>query len=336
LIEVSSSTIKRRAMTGPDRLAINAVLVSARQAIDLICDRWSLSVVLALLQEARRFTDITALTGMASRLLASRLKALEADGIVARWPYSLHPPRYEYRLTTMGAELLPVILHMDRWEQAWTHPDEGTAFIHRPCGAKLRARVECRACGRPAGARDIVLKSSRAQPRKAPEKTGRHRRSIVSSADQARVPQALGPSLDVFGDKWGIEILLGAFFRIHHFNDLRDVTGISSNILSDRLERLVAAGLLTKGRDPSQPSGYWLTAKGVDAYAIIVSIHEWADKWARGRYRSPVRLVHAACGETFLPRLTCSACERPVRPEDVGFDPGNHTLNAPKAGCIVT
>ena len=323
-------------MTGPDRLAINAVLVSARQAIDLICDRWSLSVVLALLQGAHRFMEITALTGMASRLLASRLKALEADGIIARWPYSLHPPRYEYQLTIMGAELLPVILQMDRWEQAWTRPDDATAFIHRLCGAKLRARVGCRACGRPAGARDVVLKSTPAQLRKAPEKTGRHRRSIVSSTDHARARQALGPSLDVFGDKWGIEVLLGAFFRIRHFNDLRDVTGISSNILSDRLERLVAAGLLAKGRDPSQPSGYWLTPKGVDAYAIIVSIHEWADKWARGRYRSPVRLVHAACGETFLPRLTCSACERPVRPEDVGFGSGHPTDQAPETGCIVT
>ena len=309
---------KRRAMDASDRLAINAVLVSARQAIDLICDRWSLAIVLALLQRARRFSEVTALTGMASRLLASRLKALEETGVVMRLPYSLHPPRFEYRLTNMGDELLPVILQMDRWEQAWTRPDEISSFTHRPCGATLRGQVRCRACGRRAGARDVELKLSRAQLRKAPEKTGRHRRSTISSEDRSRARQALGPSLDVFGDKWGIEILLCAFFRIRRFNALREVTGISSNILSDRLERLVAAGLLGRGRDPGRRSGYWLTLKGVDAYAIIVSIHEWADKWARGRYKSPVRLVHAACGETFLPLLTCSNCEQPVRPDDVG------------------
>ncbi len=313
--------MKRRATAVSDRLAINALLVSARQAIDLICDRWSLSVVLALFQGARRFTEITALTGMASRLLASRLKVLGEDGVVIRLAYSMHPPRFDYRLTNMGEELLPVILQMDRWEQAWARPDQTTAFTHRTCGAMLRAQVRCRACGRRAGARDIELKLSRAQMRKAPEKAGRHRRSIVSSEDRTRAPQTLGPTLDVFGDKWGIEVLLCAFFRIRRFNELREVTGISSNILSDRLERLVAAGLLGKGRDPSQRSGYWLTPKGVDAYAIIVSIHEWADKWARGRYKSPVRLVHAACGETFLPLLTCSNCEQPVRPEDVGFTP---------------
>ena len=326
--------MKRRAMAASDRLAINAVLVSARQAIDLICDRWSLSVVLALFQNARRFTEITALTGMASRLLASRLKSLEEDGVVVRMPYSLHPPRFEYRLTNMGAELLPVILQMDRWEQVWTRPDERSSFTHRTCGTTLRARVRCRACDRPAGARDIELKLSRAQLLKAPEKAGRHRRSIVSSEDRTRVSQALGPSLDVFGDKWGIEVLLCAFFRIRRFSELREVTGISANILSDRLERLVAAGLLDKGRDPGQRSGYWLAPRGVDAYAIIVTIHEWADKWARGRYKSPVRLIHAACGETFLPLLTCSNCDQPVRPQDVDFTSG--PTAATESGCIVT
>jgi DNA-binding HxlR family transcriptional regulator len=133
------------------------------------------------------------------------------------------------------------------------------------------------------------------------------------------VPQLLGPSLDIFGDKWGIEILLCAFLRIRRFGDFRESIGIAANILSDRLERLVAAGLMTKDRDPTNPSGYRLTAKGVDVYAITVSIHEWADTWVRGRYRSPVRLIHAACGEAFWPALSCVACEQTVRASDIGF-----------------
>ncbi len=317
----------RPAIVASDTLAINGVLVSARQAIDMICDRWSLSVVLALLLEEHRFKGLAERTGMASRLLTSRLKTLEVNGVITRMPYSMHPPRFEYHLTNMGAELLPVILQMDRWEQVWTRSrDHSTSLTHQPCGAPLHSQVRCRACGRPAGARDVELKLSRAQLRKAPDKKAQHRRSIVSSADQTAAPQMLGPSLDIFGDKWGIEILLCALFRIRRFNDFRDSIGISANILSDRLQRLVAADLLSRERDPGSRSGYWLTPRGVDAYAIMVSIHEWADKWVRGRYKSPVRLIHAACGQPFWPDLICFTCEQPVRAPEVGFNPARAEL----------
>ncbi len=324
----SGATMTRPAISASNTLAINGVLVSARQAIDMICDRWSLLVVLALFLGEHRFKDLTERTGMASRLLTSRLKTLEENGVVTRMPYSMHPPRFEYRLTNMGADLLPVILQMDRWEQVWTRPrDQSTSLTHLLCGAPLHAEVRCRACGQPAGAPNVELKLSRAQLQKVPDKKAQHRRSIVSSADQTAAPQMLGPSLDIFGDKWGIEILLCAFFRIRFFNDFRESIGISANILSDRLERLVASDILGRGRDPRSRSGYWLTPKGVDAYAIMVSIHEWADKWVRGRYKSPVRLIHAACGEPFWPHLTCVQCEQPVRSSEVGFSAPGAEIN---------
>ena len=53
----------RRALDPNDRLAINAVLVSARQAIDIICDRWSLTLLLALFQGERRFGGLLTRTG---------------------------------------------------------------------------------------------------------------------------------------------------------------------------------------------------------------------------------------------------------------------------------
>ena len=318
----TTSTVQmtRPAIAASDLLAINGVLVSARQAIDMICDRWTLSIVLALLLGECRFTGLADRTGMATRLLTTRLQTLEKTGVVTRLPYSLHPPRFEYRLTIMGADLLPVILHMDRWEQAWASARARLVSVrHLGCGTPLLSEVRCRACGRHAGARNVELRVSRAQLQTVPDKKAQHRRSIVSSENQVRVPQLLGPSLDIFGDKWGIEILLCSFLRIRRFNDFRESIGISANILTDRLERLVEADLLSRGRDPQTQAGYWLTAKGVDAYAIMVSIHEWADKWVRSRYKSPVRMIHADCGQPFLPDLVCTGCEHSVRPSEVGF-----------------
>jgi len=311
------------ALVTHDPRAINGVVVSARQAIDMICDRWTLLIILALLLGERRFTGITDRTGMASRLLTSRLKTLEENGLVTRVPYSLHPLRFAYRLTPMGLDLKPVILHMRRWDQAWAGLSGAQGHLaHTCCDSPFCAEVLCRACGRPAGARDIQLRVIQAQLQSAPDKGVRHRRSILSGATQKVTPQILGESLDIFGDKWGIEILLCSFLRIKRFNDVRQAIGIAGNILSDRLDRLVAAGLFVREEGPPTHGGYRLTEKGVDCYAVTVAIYEWADRWVRSRYKPPVALIHAACGQPFWPDLSCRHCRGRIQPS-VMFDPGS-------------
>ena len=310
----------RRALDPNDRLAINAVLVSARQAIDIICDRWSLTLLLAFMQGDKRFGDLLARTGMAGRLLTSRLQVFQENGVLVRMPYSMHPPRFEYRLTNMGADAGNILLHMARWESVWMDQSLSSArFSHISCGSPLAALVLCRTCGAATDARQIDTRVSRAQIQKAPVKLAKHRRSIVHSA--VGKPQPLGTTLDIFGDKWGIEVLICAFFRVHRFGDFRDCIGISANILSDRLARLVEAGLLTRDNKQSPDAGYWLTPMGIDVYPVMVAVHEWADTWVRARYNSPVKLIHRSCGKPFLPVLGCTNCAEPV-------SAGNASLSA--------
>ncbi len=298
-----------------DVLAINAVLVASRQAVDAICDRWSLALVAAALGGERRFNGFIAATGIASRLLSSRLSALVAGGVLAPMPYSVRPLRYEYRLTPMGEGLLDVVLQMVRWEQAWA--DGRGDLTHTACDAPLRPEVRCRACGARAGARDILLKVSPVQLRQMPVKQSAHRRSTLSGVISRGPAMLLGPSLDIFGDKWGIEILLCAFSQIRRFNDIRLCTGIAANILSDRLQRLTDIGVLAPGHDAE--AGYWLTPKGIDLYGVVVAIQDWADVWLPDRYRSPTRLIHRSCGQTFRPLTTCQACEQGIEPGSVRF-----------------
>lgn len=301
----------RRALDPNDRLAINAVLVSARQAIDIICDRWSLTLLLAFLQGDRRFGELLARTGMASRLLTSRLQIFEENEVLVRMPYSMRPLRFEYRLTNMGTDASNILLHMARWESVWIEQDQSPSrFSHMSCGAPLPALVLCRACGATTDARQIDTKVSRAQIQKAPIKLAKHRRSIVHSA--VGTPQPLSTTLDIFGDKWGIEVLICAFFRVHRFGDFRDCIGISANILSDRLARLVEAGLLSRDSKRSPDAGYRLTPMGIDVYPIMVAVHEWADTWVRARYNSPIKLIHRMCGKPFLPMLGCTNCSEPI------------------------
>ena len=83
----------------------------------LIGDRWTALLLRDLLLHGpRRFHDFEqSLTGVAPTVLSSRLKALEANGLVSRTLYHERPPRLEYRLTPYGQSLGPVIAAMRAW-----------------------------------------------------------------------------------------------------------------------------------------------------------------------------------------------------------------------------
>jgi DNA-binding HxlR family transcriptional regulator len=303
-----------------DSVAINAVLVVSRQAADVVNDRWSLTLVLAMLQGEKRFKGLLERTGMANRLLTARLRTLEDAGLILRMPYQMHPVRHEYHLTKMGADVSDVILQMARWEQRWAPGETGANdIVHLSCGAALRPQLRCTACGELTTARDIELRVSRAQIQKVPDKQTVHRRSTISSESLGAPPQMLGPSLDIFGDKWTIEVLLCAFFRIRRFNDFRLCIGIAPNILADRLDRLVSGGILRRVEESSSQSGYRLTEKGVDVYGVMVAVEKWADTWLRARYKSPVKAIHRQCGHVFRSLTTCTHCEQAVTPAEIGF-----------------
>jgi DNA-binding HxlR family transcriptional regulator len=192
----------------------------------------------------------------------------------------------------MGEALADPLARMARWESDWT--------VRSDPSERRAPKDRCTACGAAASARDIDLELSEAQLRKMPAKQAAHRRSTISGASSASAT-GLGESLDIFGDKWGIEILICAFFRVRRFSDFRTRAGIAPNILSDRLTRLIAAGVLAPSRAGEADPGYWLTEKGIDLYGVVVSIQDWADAWLPTRYRSPVRLIHRGCGAVFHP-----------------------------------
>src|SRR3974390_3261939 len=76
------------------------------EALTRVGDRWSLLVVSALFGGPRRFNQLQEeLGGIATNVLAQRLRNLEALGVLVGTPYSSRPPRYVYNLTASGHEL---------------------------------------------------------------------------------------------------------------------------------------------------------------------------------------------------------------------------------------
>jgi DNA-binding HxlR family transcriptional regulator len=90
-------------------------------------------------------------------------------------------------------------------------------------------------------------------------------------------------SLEIFGDAWTLLVLRDLMFAgKRHFRELlQSDEGISSNILADRLARLLEHGLLTRSDDPThkQKAIYSLTEKAIALLPIIVQIGAWGSRW---------------------------------------------------------
>jgi DNA-binding HxlR family transcriptional regulator len=89
---------------------------------------------------------------------------------------------------------------------------------------------------------------------------------------------------ELLGDRWSLIVLRDIMFGgSTHFRELltNSLEGIASNILSARLAKLVAAGLLTRDDDPShkQKVEYHLTEAAIQLVPIIAAIGEWGVRW---------------------------------------------------------
>jgi DNA-binding HxlR family transcriptional regulator len=130
---------------------------------DLVGDRWTVLVLRELFIGTSRFDDIQAQTGATPQMLASRLKKLEAAGLVARRPYCARPLRHEYVLTEMGTDYYPVMLALRAWGEKWCKsPQEGVAveYTHLPCGKDPGLGTVCQHCGVELKSSDLTAKLS--------------------------------------------------------------------------------------------------------------------------------------------------------------------------------
>ena len=100
--------------------------------------------------------------------------------------------------------------------------------------------------------------------------------------DEHRSACPINLSLEVFGDRWSLLILRDMMFEgKRHFRELLgSEEGISSNILADRLRKLVEEGMLTKSDDPThkQKAIYSLTEKSIDLVPVLAQLGAWGSR----------------------------------------------------------
>jgi DNA-binding HxlR family transcriptional regulator len=100
---------------------------------------------------------------------------------------------------------------------------------------------------------------------------------------------------------------------------MRENLGIATNILADRLARLVQAGVLRKvPYNGGERFEYRFTEMGLDLYKPMLVMMAWGDRWlADGK--PPMRLRHKACGQDFSAIVVCSECKKPISSKDTDY-----------------
>jgi DNA-binding HxlR family transcriptional regulator len=137
--------------------------------------------------------------------------------------------------------------------------------------------------------------------------------------DYARDRCAVGGALEIVGDRWTMTVLRELFLGIRRFGEIQRNTGAAKNILADRLQSLVANGILVRELYQERPARYEyrLTEKGLDLYPILIGLMAWGAKHAPAAAEPLVLVQHRACGTIGLPELTCTACGEQVGPRDM-------------------
>lgn len=87
--------------------------------VSLVGDKWSVLIINTLGDGAMRFSEIKrAVDGISQKMLTVTLRGLERDGYVKRTVYPTIPPRVDYELTDLGADLLVPVTALGKWALA--------------------------------------------------------------------------------------------------------------------------------------------------------------------------------------------------------------------------
>ena len=139
-------------------------------------------------------------------------------------------------------------------------------------------------------------------------------------------------TLEIIGERWTMLVLRELFLGTRRFADFHHNIGCARNILSDRLQKLVAGGIVQRRQYQDRPPRfeYRLTDKGIELYPTLLALMQWGERYLTGGAGRGIVLEHKACGHKTTPELVCSHCRQPVhaRTMRVSVAPGAAAASA--------
>ncbi len=143
--------ISQHRVVAPPDYATLADQCSIQRATDIIGDGWTILILRELFWGQTRYDQMAEHTGMASNILAARLKKLVENEIVERTVVESDARRFDYTLTEKGRDLFPVLMSVMAWGDRWSSGDSGplVQLRHTVCGKRTRAGLVCTGCAKP-------------------------------------------------------------------------------------------------------------------------------------------------------------------------------------------
>jgi len=123
---------------------------------------------------------------------------------------------------------------------------------------------------------------------------------------------SVADALQVVGERWTLLVIRELIYGVRRFDGIARNTGASRDILTVRLRKLEAAGLIRRELYSEHPARheYHLTAAGRELSDVLAVLMKWGDRHLNPE-DPPVRWIHT-CGERLDPVLVCGHCGRPA------------------------
>jgi len=155
----------------------------------------------------------------------------------------------------------------------------------------------------------------------------------MQRTDFRSMPCSIARTLAVVGEAWTPLVLRDVMFGLTRFDEIQRDLGIATNVLTDRLNTLVDAGLLTRTPYQVKPlrHRYQLTESGADLLPVLLAMIRWGDRWADDGQGPPVTIVHRECGQATEPLTVCGVCKRPLGTHEVAARGGPGARKGPGA-----
>jgi DNA-binding HxlR family transcriptional regulator len=143
-----------------DELALQDCSVA--RSLSVIGDRWTLLLLRDCFLGIKRFEDFLESLQVSRTILTDRLNKLVEEDVLEKIPYQTKPLRHDYKLTSKGRDLYPVILTIVQWGDKY-RGDDSVAPIwreHRKCGHVLQAELVCPDCDERVNVKDVAVRRS--------------------------------------------------------------------------------------------------------------------------------------------------------------------------------
>lgn len=306
-----SSTTVIEVQSTPAAPAVNSVAAT----FDLLGDRLTLTILRhAFVSRARRFNQWIECTGAPPAVLTARLNALVEAGVLTRQAGA--GDRGEYRLTELGLGTWEILVCVWSWQREWTGewallPE----LVHTACGHRGPPVLSCRGCGRTVTAHETDVELDREALWHI---TSGRRRSGRGASGPARGDARFDEIMEAIGDRWSASVTGLALAGVRRFSEFRAALNLSPTTLTERLNRLVDAGILlrpeTGGRE------YRLTPRGRALFGVFAFLLAWSERAHPGAPEPGLLIRHRDCGAALRPALRCRGCEAELGRTDVRFE----------------